>query len=107
MILGWLLYLNWGWDWRFGNVLGRRLGDGSFGGFGALWVVDIEDKLIELRRMLAAKTGSLFETQILHDVLVLSDLILHLLADHLLLLVLLRTVLHILQLHYIFPYLPV
>lgn len=107
LIWGWLLWLDWGWGWRLRNVLGWSLDDGSFGWFGALWVVNIEDKLVKLRRMFTCKTRPFFETQILYDIFVLPDLILHLFADLLLLLILLRTILHILQLHYITSFVPV
>lgn len=104
LIWGWLLRLDWGWSWRLRNVLGWSLNYGPFGWFSALWVVDIEDKLIKLRRMLTCKARSFFETQILHGVFILPDLILHLFADLLLLLIFLRTILHILQLNYISPF---
>lgn len=106
LVWGWLFWLDWGWGWRLRNVLGWCLNDGSFGWFGALRVVDIEDKLVKFRRVLTCKARSFFKAQVLHDIFILSNLILHLLADLLLLLILLRTILHILQLHYIPPFVP-
>lgn len=65
----------------------------------ALGVIHIEDELIELGRvMTGSRRGILLETEVLHYVLILAHLILHLFPDLLLLLVLLCTVQHVLQL---------
>jgi hypothetical protein len=64
-----------------------------------LGVFDVEDELVELRRVAAGVWADLLvEAKVLDDVLVLTHLILHLLPDLLLLLVLLGAVLHVLVL---------
>ena len=61
---------------------------GSSGGLQPLGVLCIKDELVELGRMMTlGATGILLETEILHDVLILTHLVFHLLPNLLLLLV--------------------
>jgi hypothetical protein len=62
-------------------------------------VISIKDKFVELWSMLTSHfAGLLIETELLHDVLIFTHLVLHLLSYLLLLLVFFRTTLHALQL---------
>jgi hypothetical protein len=85
-----LLHIRLGRDgWFQLHTRGMSLQDGGpSGGLQPLGVLCIEDELVELVRVMTLGTaGILLKTKILHDVLILTHLVFHLLPDLLLLLV--------------------